>query len=297
MAKWTQRDTQNPRRMLNGTLQEAHIFSGDGDVNVEIFPHPDAASQAVLVNRFGAKNANGIVECEIEVDDSYENAYLQKLNGFKNQPVTVIGVWVDDNDHDNKTELHPIDGIFVRRSDSNLTAHELDIKQKYAVGNMIAAYAIFLAADDSWLIYPPLSEVTRPITFGFALPPRPPVSAGHTLRPMIEPKYEVIKNTTVSAPTFNDSPTSPYFTVEFTCKADSTLDVPGTLIGEMVTFWKEELPTLNVSVTPLPMWNEQEVGVSPIVPPQTSTVTVHAMDSHTGSLVSGDVWLDNDGVK
>jgi hypothetical protein len=86
-------------------------IGGDGDWLLKI--RPDPGFEALLVNRSGVRNADGLIECEIEPLDAIgneenANSYFGRLRGKR---VIMLGTWVEDKSHDNKTEIHPITSI------------------------------------------------------------------------------------------------------------------------------------------------------------------------------------------
>jgi len=84
---------------------------GDGDWLLKI--RPDPAFNRLLFNRAGRKNADGLVECEIEPLDALGNEdnareFFGRVTGKR---VRIVGTWVEDQSHDDKTEIHPITSI------------------------------------------------------------------------------------------------------------------------------------------------------------------------------------------
>lgn len=86
-------------------------IGGDGDWLLKI--KPDPAYERLLINRAGRRNEGGLIECEVEPpdavgDEDNQKAYFGRLKGKR---VTVVGTFVEDKSHDNKTEIHPITSI------------------------------------------------------------------------------------------------------------------------------------------------------------------------------------------
>jgi len=92
-----------------------------GDDDWSLFVQPDPLYSYLLFNRYGQRNADGQVECEVQAPDrvlgvAYNNPaamerYFRPLLG---KHVTVVGTWAEEagNCHNNKTEIHPIVSIF-----------------------------------------------------------------------------------------------------------------------------------------------------------------------------------------
>lgn len=100
---------------LEGTVLKTER-SSDGDWILQI--QPDEGSERLLVNSQGKRNENGIVECEIEPsdffdDDQHEQIYFGTLQG---RQVTVVGTWVEDKSHDDKTEIHPVTTVVAEHT-------------------------------------------------------------------------------------------------------------------------------------------------------------------------------------
>src|SRR5262245_7739434 len=92
---------------------------GDGDWILKIEPQP--SHQFLLTNRDGRRNADGLVECEIEPTDSIDTDEMERhfFGPLAADPagnpitVTIHGPWVEDLAHDAKTEIHPIKSILI----------------------------------------------------------------------------------------------------------------------------------------------------------------------------------------
>jgi HYDIN/CFA65/VesB-like, Ig-like domain len=127
MGKWFLRDWTSPQRVLIGTLTDVHDSSGildggDNDTNLEIVPRPEPEFQDLLKNRQTPPqvNKNGLIECEVNVGSDWRSQYEFFVNSLVGREVTAQGVFVDDDGHGSKTELHPMDVIFARVADSQL---------------------------------------------------------------------------------------------------------------------------------------------------------------------------------
>jgi hypothetical protein len=103
-----------------------HRSSGllaDHHTNVVI--EPDDVSAPLLVNRNGGTNADGRIECEVNVGSDWRDRYEEWMKTLLSGAVTAQGVWVDDNDHDSNTELHPLD-VNLGTVDSSFLCRGLD---------------------------------------------------------------------------------------------------------------------------------------------------------------------------
>jgi hypothetical protein len=90
--------------------------SEDGDWILKI--RPDAESQPLLVNSHGNANDDGIVECEVEPSDFFDDDIHEQIyfGPLQNRHVTVVGTWVEDKSHGDKTEIHPITTVLAERT-------------------------------------------------------------------------------------------------------------------------------------------------------------------------------------
>src|SRR5262249_35560002 len=121
MGKWFLRDWGSPQRGLVGTLPDVHdrsgvLYGGGNDPHLEIVPRPEREFQDLLKNRFTPPqaNKNGLIECEVNVGSDWRSQFEFFVNSLVGREVTAQGVFVDDDGHDSKTELHPVDVIFAR---------------------------------------------------------------------------------------------------------------------------------------------------------------------------------------
>lgn len=87
----------------------------DGDWLLYIVPIP--GYKHLLVNSDGKQdqspNNRGVIECEVEPIDEIEDGYgaYYLFSRLQNRRITMVGTWVEDISHDNKTEIHPITSI------------------------------------------------------------------------------------------------------------------------------------------------------------------------------------------
>jgi len=126
-SKWYLRDWLSPQRTVVGTLENVHnsggpigLHPGDSDTNVLITPN----DPAILANRLGGPNtavANHTqIECEVNVTSEGRDQFENWLKTMLGRNVTAQGVYVDDTDHDNKSELHPLDIVVARSTTRGL---------------------------------------------------------------------------------------------------------------------------------------------------------------------------------
>lgn len=244
MTKWTLR---SPMELLVGTLVYAEIYPWDGDHNVFIVP--DTAYESLLTNRHGKKNkpdesihgSPTVVECEVEILDRYEHDYLAAVRSLYGLQVSALGVWVDDDGHDGKTELHPLDTLwglvpqdrwpqwiteFLAIFKTKATNHEsLDSPP-------VSIYRVVAGSDDSFLNHPLLADETRAVTLTFPFPPSP----GPGWTPAWLPKFTVRH-----AVSFVDMTADLGTTAALVLKVEAKSyrdGGPGALVGDVVTYWK-----------------------------------------------------------
>lgn len=122
--KWSLREYS---RLLIGNLENVYVTApgahwwdySDGDTNIVI--EPDDDHQELLINRFGRPNANGKIECEVNIPEDRRDQYTNWVSSMIGTTVMAIGVYVDDDGHGHKTELHPMD-LIVGRVTRSLTS-------------------------------------------------------------------------------------------------------------------------------------------------------------------------------
>src|SRR5262245_51553140 len=189
MGKWFLRDWISPQRILIGTLTNVHdsgalIDGGDNDTNLEIVPRPEPQFQDLLKNRHDRANQAPpgqapVIECEINVGDDWVSQYEFFVNSLVNHEVTAQGVYVDDDGHDSKTELHPMDAIFARVSDSQLPGDwigGLEAELGLTLNQNLFVYRFAAASDNRaglLLEGPPLAGWSRTTNIMLPLPPAP----------------------------------------------------------------------------------------------------------------------------
>ena len=249
MTKWTLR---SPMELLVGTLVDAEIYLWDGDQNVFIVPDP--AYRRLLVNRHGKENkpdesidgSPTVVECEVEILDRYEHDYLDAVRSLCGLKVSALGVWVDDDGHDSKTELHPLDalwGLLPQDRWPPWITEFLAIFGQQAADHAwqrdappVAIYRVVAGSDDSFVNHPPLTDETRAVTLTFPFAPSP----GPGWTPAWLPKFTVRH-----AVSFVDMTADLGTTAALVLKveAKSYCDGgPGALVGDVVTYWKPPQP-------------------------------------------------------
>jgi hypothetical protein len=86
-----------------------------------------------------------VLECEIHVGSDWRNQYGDWVRSLTGGEVTAQGVWVDDDGHESKTELHPMDVIF-----GSITASKLS--GLLQVGGNTTASTPFVTPD-GWVYF------------------------------------------------------------------------------------------------------------------------------------------------
>jgi hypothetical protein len=261
MGKWFLRDWRSPQRVLIGTLTNVHdsggtLDGGDNDTNLEITPRADFAG--LLTNRHGSDNQpqdgqDPVIECEVNIGSDWRSQYEFFVNSLVGHQVTAQGVFVDDDDHDSKTELHPMDVIFARVDDSQLPGDWVGalITQRGLVLEQSLFVTRFAAASDDregvFLSGPPLASWDRSTTIALPLPPVPPGTGWvpdfslHMLRQD--------KATVDTAVVGDPGSGSQAIQLTTTCQGRD-YGGPGVAMGEVGTFWTSQtLPAIQVSPT------------------------------------------------
>lgn len=184
MSGWVLRDINSPLRTLVGTLTEVYNSDGlvgDGDTNVKIVPVPDEPNTTLLKNRKGVDNRDGTIECEVNVteDGDARSHYESWVSSMIGAEVTAKGVYVDDEGHHDKTEIHPVDLIVARVNGSALPTDwiaDVAAQHHLQVGIGLFAYRYAAASDDrdgvAWGA-PPLAKQTRTTSVTLPFPSRP----------------------------------------------------------------------------------------------------------------------------
>jgi hypothetical protein len=296
-----------------GTLRRVTVSSGlfeDHDTNFHI--RPDSAYEHLLVNSAGHRNTSGNVLGEVQPGIFYRPTYQawahDLLGALK---VTASGVFVQDNNHEHWTELHPIDLIAGRTTESMLPgsdwltklAAERDLQITDATpprdDDTLFAYR-FLAASDTrqgsfgGVLFegPPLWDVTRSAFVLLHLPTKPEPD----WLPFVDHRIGMIQNADVSV-TAGRLGTLPRLRIDVTCKARGD-GGPGVGLGEAVAYWKDPaVPEIALEPTAL--------NFGTIHPGATSTKTFRIRNVGVGPLIisvarpspgSGFFWQALNGV-
>lgn len=261
MGKWFLRDWRSPQRVLIGKLTNVHdsggtLDGGDNDTNLEITPRADFAG--LLTNRHGRDNQpqggqDPVIECEVNVGSDWRSQYEFFVNSLVGHEVTAQGVFVDDDGHDSKTELHPMDVIFARVNDSQLPGDwvgALITQRGLVLGQSLFVTRFAGASDDREgviLSGPPLASWDRPTAISLPLPPVPPGTGWvpdfslHMLRQD--------KATVDTAVVGDPGSGSQAIQLTITCQGRD-YGGPGVALGEAGTFWTSQtLPAIQLSPT------------------------------------------------
>jgi hypothetical protein len=236
---------------LVGNLTDVHNSGTfppgqDGDTNVTIVPRADEANQALLRNRRGRPNDGGVIECEVHLyrDDHIDGPriYEDWVGSLIGVEVTAKGVFVEDEGHDDKTELHPLDILYGQVGQSRLPGDwigQLAQRRGLQVGVSLFAYRFAAAADDrkhGAFLGTPLAQWTRPTSVTLAVPPRP---GGDSQFPAAEVQIGFQLNATTEVSTLVDAAGAGVANLTVTCLGKNYSDggVPGFVIGEVATYW------------------------------------------------------------
>src|SRR6478735_5018807 len=179
MYNWTMRA---PSETLVGRIKRVYVsggITGDGDTNIVI--EPDVDHLQLEFNRHGLRNGNTLIECEVHVPLWGRLFFNRWVKSLSTAEVTARGVYVDDDEHSSKTELHPVDLILGRVTDSligdNDWVKNLARYRGLKLGVELFAYRYAAASDSrkSWPFFvgPPLADSTRTVDLPIELPPRP----------------------------------------------------------------------------------------------------------------------------
>ncbi len=262
MGKWFLEDWRSPQRVLTGTLTDVHDSSGildggDNDTNLEIVPRPEKEFQDLLKNRHGqpnkAKDGQApVVECEVNVGSDWRSQFEFFVSTLVGREVTAQGVFVDDDDHESKTELHPVDVIFARVDDSQLPGDwigALAARRGLVLGQSLLVTRFAAASDDREglvLSGPPLASWDRPTTLA---PPLPPVPPGTGWVPDFSLHVLRQDKATIDPAVVEDPPGSGNLVVQVTITCQGRdYGGPGVAMGEIGTFWTSQtLPAIQIS--------------------------------------------------
>jgi len=292
MAKWVLRSESE---ILAGTLQRVYVpsgFTSDGDTNLVIAPDP--AHQGLLVNRHGRRNGNATMECEVNVTDSIARLWWRPLfnrwaDSMMFTPISLVGVYVDDDGHDSKTELHPVD-LIVGRVDQPLVPHDPSwwISRRAAerglhvvpldnpdsvTGELLYAYRFLASSDDrAGIAGPPLSMTTRTVSLHVAMPPAP----GPTWTPYAAHSLAFIDHAEVSVGV-STTGTRHRVRITVTCQA-ATQGGPGIVLGEVAAYWKNPAVP-EISLDPA------SVSFGQVIPMRTATRTIRITNIGVAPLV------------
>jgi hypothetical protein len=259
MAKWT---LLSPQRTLVGRLHRVYEPSGwfeDHDTNFVVSPAQEYA--ALLVNHAGVRNKSGSMELEVQAVFTLQMRHRPEFeswaHGMVDHTVTASGVWVEDDKHDQRTELHPVDIVAAPTEVSLLPGPDWLAKRAadrhLAVGTTLRAYRYIAASDTrrgsfGGLFFegPPLARTTRTATITLALPQRP----GPTWTPFVAHRAGTTENAQVTVDLENSTGT-PRARVAVACKAVGS-GGPGVALGEIAAYWKDSrIPEIALEPTEL----------------------------------------------
>jgi hypothetical protein len=243
MGKWVVEDSLRPERRVVGTMSNVHIatdgLTHDDDTDFDIEPRPEEEFQALLINRLGATNENGKLECEIHVSDGRRDRHLAWVRSLSGTEVTAHGVWVDDTGHEDKTELHPLDVVFGPVTASIMPGDWIGVlatQRGLVIGATMLAFRFAAASDNRGNLFnratPPLSRRTRPTTFNVPFPPRPD---GNSVA-RSEQRTFLVEHASIESADPVDQNGTMVQPVTTTC-LDRDHGGPGILLGELATYW------------------------------------------------------------
>ena len=279
MSGWTKRSDSET---LVGTLKRVYVPGGlfsDNDTNLVI--EPDLAHRSLLINRKGKANDLLAVECEINVFLTWRPTFNEWAKSMLFTPVTAVGVYVDDDGHQQKTELHPVD-LVVGRVNQPLIPHDPSWwVTAYAAGRGLTldedlfVYR-FLAASDTrdGLLFtaPPLALFTRTVRLDVPLPPLP----GSSWTPYVRDSVAMIAGAQSDVRVVGTGGNRKV-RIEVTCKAVDH-DGPGVVLGEAAAHWKNP-------AVPEVMLDPTSVSFGQVIPMRTATRTVRISNTGAATLV------------
>jgi hypothetical protein len=263
---------------------------------------PNDATKHLLLNRFGGPNtatADGTqIECEVNVNsdgrDQYEN-WVRTMLGLQ---VTAQGVYVDDTEHDDKSELHPLDIVVAQVNDSQIPGNWLDqlaVQLHLELGTSMLLYR-FAAASDNREGRPPLAEFDRTTTVSLTLPPQP---AGHLI---VSPEAQMRLLSSLNSQVRTQAGQAPdAINLIVQCTGVGFGD-PGYVLGEVAVYWVNPALQLRIDKTALnfgtvnPGFSDSEtvrirnVGTGPVtltVPPPVHGIPFSWEAIPTTTLVTG----------
>jgi hypothetical protein len=267
MAGWLMRDPAG--QTIVGTLSKVKSGkpegddSDDGDTGFDI--QPNDPSLDILKNHLGDRNEDGKIHCEINVWPKWRTDHGLWVASMSAWEVTAAGVWVEDTEHDDKTELHPVDVVFGRIDGAHGGSlisedwiHEIEVSRHLTRDQSLYLFRFAIATDvrgffpidDQSDGRPPLAGITRPVTFTPALPPKPPSHFFDPWEPAWEMRTALTHGTIVDIQTairlddsggkWLDITITPQSLTDDEYKAGTTTDQgAAVLLGEFVTFWQK----------------------------------------------------------
>ena len=236
MSKWK---VTRPSVLVRGKITKAEIYWLDGDQNIHLVPEPEFGW--TLTSENGQANADGKIECEVEILDRYEHDYLDAVRSMGGRPVAAYGVWVQDLAHPPKTELHPVDALVCRMPDAAALAEAIKDagkrRQPPKDVRVVWVHRVVAGSDDSWVDHPPFSDVTRSTAVTIPFPPMPdlPAPGGLGWTPRWEPKFKVRAAVDI-IDSLAVEPASATLTLRISAKS-YTDGGPGALVMDVATFW------------------------------------------------------------
>lgn len=230
--KWKIVDENNPTRKVVGRLRKSYIYLLDGDLNFQIEPFELYAG---LIDQNGVRNADGRIECEVEVLDRHEDEVMRAFDHCIGDEVTAYGVWVNDTPHGSKFELHPLDVLFTRLRGKYIPHWTYGFKEKYD-GTRLMVHRVLAAADQSDNRHPPLTDLTRTTVAEIPYPRKPPSSEQVEWIPDYKTRIFINEHCRFEF-AMGGSELRPVLLISLTPRSFSEGE-PGMMLFDVVTWWR-----------------------------------------------------------
>jgi RHS repeat-associated protein len=242
--KWYLRDSWG---IVRGVLHSAKVndeFSGrlgdlmnDGDQNILI--RPSSGSAHLLVNRDGVSNPDGLIECEIEIIDSHQYIFKQSVEHLLGAgEIVAFGYYIDDDAHESKTELHPVECITGPLPEAWwpnwIRFKNLELLGRTEGPGALHAHRVLAGSDDSWTLKPRFSDQSRRTTFDLSFPDKPDTT--HDWKAVWEERRRQCVAANFAA-SVTPTETGAKLSVEVIPKSRKD-GGPGVLITDVATWWE-----------------------------------------------------------
>jgi len=204
-------------------------LSPEGDFSVWFLPE----DKKYLANRHGSPNPNGLLELKVKLADAQAQAFLEAAKTMEGERIFVSGVLANDEEHDSKALVQPLDLIYTQLPAGKFPAWFQAIVPNLPGPQVPVAFKVIAASDASKSKKPPRWEETRALKAFFPYPEKPAL-------PKIKMDFEMRKVADLRTE-FHLSPEPMKSRILMDLSVESaSKDGPGLFVGDFVAYWANE---------------------------------------------------------